>query len=364
SVLKNYKGSILAISGDVPLIKSSTLSALIRHNSKNKNSATVLSTIVDNPFGYGRIVKNANLFEKIVEEKDASIEQKQINEINSGIYCFDDLIWDILKKIKPNNVKKEYYITDSIAILKQEGKLVGLYKTDDNSEVKGINNRKELAEAENIIQDRKIKELLDKGVSFIDTKSVYISDDAKIGQDTVIYPGVFIANNVSIGKDCKIEGSSYIADSKIADSVLISYSYINGAEIEKGVRIGPYSHIRPQSHLKENVKVGNFSEIKKSKLEKGAKVNHLSYIGDAQIGKSVNIGAGTITCNFDGIKKHETIIEDNVFVGSNVNLVAPVKVGKNALIAAGSTITHDIPSNQLAIERTKQQHINRRIIMK
>ncbi|MDR0822201.1 MAG: bifunctional UDP-N-acetylglucosamine diphosphorylase/glucosamine-1-phosphate N-acetyltransferase GlmU [Endomicrobium sp.] len=362
SALENYKGNILVISGDVPLIKSSTISALLKYNSKNNHSASVLSTIVDNPFGYGRIVKNKLNFEAIVEEKDASQEEKNIKEINSGIYCFDSGIWSVLSKIKPNNVKKEYYVTDSIAILKQEGKSVGLYKTDDNSEVKGINNRKELAETENIIQDRKIQELLQKGVSFINPKAVYISADAQIGQDTIIYPGAYIANNVKIGKNCIIEGSSYIADSKIADGVFISYSYIKGAVIEKGAHIGPFSHIRPESHLKENVKVGNFSEIKKSTIEKGAKVNHLSYIGDANIGKAVNIGAGTITCNFDGYKKHKTKIGDNVFVGSNVNLVAPVKVGKNALIAAGSTITRDIPPHQLAIARAKQQHLSKEIL--
>ncbi|MDR3049110.1 MAG: bifunctional UDP-N-acetylglucosamine diphosphorylase/glucosamine-1-phosphate N-acetyltransferase GlmU [Elusimicrobiota bacterium] len=362
SALTNYKGNILVISGDVPLIRSSTISSLLKSGIKNGNCATVLSTIVNEPFGYGRIVKNGLNFEAIIEEKDASKEQKNIKEINSGIYCFDSGIWEILSKIKPNNVKKEYYVTDSIAILKSEGKSVGLYKTDDSSEVKGINNRKELAEAESILQDRKIQELFAQGVSFIDPKSVYISADAQIGQDTIIYPRAYIANNVKIGKNCTIEGDSYIADSKIADDVFISYSYVRGAVIEKGCHIGPFSHIRPESHLKEGVKVGNFSEIKKSVIKKGAKVNHLSYIGDANIGEAVNIGAGTITCNFDGFKKHKTEIGDNVFVGSNVNLVAPIKVGKNVLIAAGSTITHDIAPHQLAIARAKQQHLSKEVL--
>ncbi|MDR0485657.1 MAG: bifunctional UDP-N-acetylglucosamine diphosphorylase/glucosamine-1-phosphate N-acetyltransferase GlmU, partial [Elusimicrobiota bacterium] len=205
-------------------------------------------------------------------------------------------------------------------------------------------------------QNIKISELLDKGVSIIDTSNVYISDDAEIGSDTVIYPGVFIGRNVKIGEKCKIEGHTFIEDSKIGDNAGISYSYIKGALIKNGTSIGPFSHIRPDSVLNENVRVGNFSEIKKSTIGQNSKVNHLSYIGDAFIGKDVNIGAGTITCNYDGFKKNKTYIGDNVFVGSNVNLIAPVKVGKNVLIAAGSTINRDVPSGQLAIARVRQEH--------
>ncbi|MDR2860465.1 MAG: bifunctional UDP-N-acetylglucosamine diphosphorylase/glucosamine-1-phosphate N-acetyltransferase GlmU [Elusimicrobiota bacterium] len=351
---KGYDGDILVLSGDVPLIKSSTLKALLRQNTTNANSVTVLAAKVANPFGYGRIVKTGNELEKIVEEKDADVSQKQIKEINSGIYCFDKNVWTALSKVKPNNAKKEYYVTDTIDILKGLGKRAGLLTINDELEIKGINNRKELSEAENIVKNRKINDLLENGISIIDTNTVYISEDAKIGMDTIIYPGAFIGKNVIIGKNCKIEGSSHIINSKIGNNVSIKYSYINGAKISDFVQIGPFSHIRPESILKENVKVGNFSETKKSIISKNSKVNHLSYIGDSEIGERVNIGAGTITCNYDGIRKHRTVIESGSFIGSNVNFVAPVKIGKDSLIAAGSTITKDVPSGKLAIARSKQ----------
>ena len=356
---KNYNGELLVISGDVPLVNSSTLSALIKHNKTSEASITVLAAQVENPFGYGRMIKTGtgteSVLEKIVEEKDASNEEKLIKEINSGIYCFDKNIWNALSKVKPKNVKKEYYLTDTVEILKKSGKKASFVVTRDSFEVKGINNRKELAQAERILQERKTQSLLENGVTFINPENTYVSYDAKIGADTVIYPGVFISNGVSIGKNCVIQGTSFIKNSQIGDNCEISYSYVNGAVINKNVKIGPFSHIRPDSVLKDNVRVGNFSEIKKSVVSTGSKVNHLSYIGDAVVGSRVNIGAGTITCNYDGQKKHQTHIGDNSFVGSNVNFVAPVKIGKSALIAAGSTITHDIPSGKLAIARARQE---------
>ncbi|MDR1926274.1 MAG: bifunctional UDP-N-acetylglucosamine diphosphorylase/glucosamine-1-phosphate N-acetyltransferase GlmU [Endomicrobium sp.] len=354
-VFENYKGKILVISGDVPLIKPSTLSTLIKNNKETGASVTVLVAEVKDPFGYGRIVKNNGLLEKIVEEKDATYVEKQIKQINSGIYCFDKNLWEALSKVKPNNAKKEYYITDTVAILKESGKKVSLTAIKDDYEIKGINNRTELSQAERILKDKKVKELLDNGVSIIDVNNVYISYDAKIGRDTVIYPGVFIDTGVSRGKGCIIKGTSYITNSKIGDESVISYSYVDGAFVSKKVKIGPFSHIRPESVLKENVKIGNFSETKKVLIEKNSKVNHLSYIGDAKLGKDVNIGAGTITCNYDGVKKHRTIIGAKSFVGSNVNFIAPVKIGQGVLVAAGSTITHDVPSGKLAIARAKQE---------
>jgi bifunctional UDP-N-acetylglucosamine pyrophosphorylase/glucosamine-1-phosphate N-acetyltransferase len=360
-VFKNYSGNILVLSGDVPLINVKTLSALIKNNDKTASSITVLAAEVVNPFGYGRIVKKDGFLERIVEEKDANISEKRINLINSGIYCFDKNLWKALSKVKPNNSKKEYYITDTVAILKSMGKNVTLTVTKDENEVKGINNRLELSQTEVLLKDRKVKRLFESGVSIIDANKVYISYDAKIGQDTVIYPGVFIDTSVVIGKGCVLKGSSYITDAKIDDGSIISYSYINGAVIGKNVKIGPFSHIRPGSVLKDNVKVGNFSETKKAVISKNSKVNHLSYIGDAEVGEDVNIGAGTITCNYDGINKHKTVIGSNSFVGSNVNFIAPVKVGNNALIAAGSTVTRDVPAGKLAIARAKQE-LKRRII--
>ncbi|MDR1663151.1 MAG: bifunctional UDP-N-acetylglucosamine diphosphorylase/glucosamine-1-phosphate N-acetyltransferase GlmU, partial [Endomicrobium sp.] len=358
--LKSYDGNILVLSGDVPLINAKTLSVLIKNNDKTSSSVTVLAAKVANPFGYGRIVKKDGFLERIIEEKDANIFEKQINLINSGIYCFDKNLWKVLLKIKPDNFKKEYYITDTVTVLKSMGKSVSLVVTKDENEVKGINNRLELSQAEALLKDRKVKKLFENGVSIIDASKVYISYDAKIGQDTVIYPGVFIDRGVVVGKGCVLKGSSYITDANIDDGSIISYSYISGAVIGKNVKIGPFSHIRLGSVLEDNVKVGNFSETKKVAIAKNSKINHLSYIGDAEVGENVNIGAGTITCNYDGINKHKTVIGSNSFVGSNVNFIAPVKVGHNALIAAGSTVTCDVPSGKLAIARARQE-LKRRI---
>lgn len=358
--LKNYKDDILVISGDVPLVRPATLSSLLKTHKENKASVTVLAAKVENPYGYGRIIRNGNELEKIVEEKDANEQEKCIDEINSGIYCFDKNVWTALSQVKPNNAKKEYYITDTVSILKNSGKKA-FYKTTKNDyEVKGINNRIELAQAENILQEEKVIKLLESGVTIVDINNVYIAADAKIGADTVIAPGAYIDSGVQIGKNCFIQGSSYIKDSKIGDDSKIIYSYIEGATISKNVKIGPFAHIRPGSILKDNVKVGNFSETKKALISKNSKVNHLSYIGDAEIGSDVNIGAGTITCNYDGYKKHMTIIGSRSFVGSNVNFVAPVKIGEEVIVAAGSTITENIPSGHLAIARCRQEMKDRK----
>jgi len=248
--------------------------------------------------------------------------------------------------------------------LKKAGKKAGFLIVDDIFEVKGINTRAELAQTERYLNGEKIKSLLENGVSIIDPASVHISCDAKIGKDTVIFPGAYIGGGVVIGKNCVIKGASFIANSKIGDDTEISYSYVGGALVGKNVKIGPFSHIRHGSVLKNGVKVGNFSETKKSVIEEGSKVNHLSYIGDAFVGKDVNIGAGTITCNYDGEKKHSTVIGSKCFVGSNVNFVAPVKIGEGALVAAGSTITKDIPSGKLAIARARQEVKRRKIKFK
>lgn len=351
---KDYTGDILVLNGDTPLIRPDTLKLLAAQNTSSACSATVLTASASNPFGYGRIIRKGAEFEKIVEQKDASPDELLIDEINAGVYCFDKNLWQALKEVKPNNAKGEYYITDTIAILRAMGKSVGIVKVDDEHEVMGINDRVQLAEACQIINSQTLKNLMKAGVSIMDPQNTYISYDAKIGRDTVIYPNCFIGPNVIIGANCRIEGATSIKNSTIGDNVIIKYSYIDGADISNNVNIGPYSHIRPESVLAENVKVGNFSEIKKSVIETGSKVNHLSYIGDAKVGKNVNVGAGTITCNYDGSKKHQTIIGDNSFVGSNVNLVAPVKIGEQVLIAAGSTITDDVEDKKLVIARSKQ----------
>jgi bifunctional UDP-N-acetylglucosamine pyrophosphorylase/glucosamine-1-phosphate N-acetyltransferase len=359
-ILKNYEGNILVLSGDVPLVRTSTLLSLIKNNRAMAASITVLIARVENPYGYGRIVRNNSLLKKIVEESDTTALEKQIKEINSGIYCFDSNLWKALLKIKPNNIKKEYYITDIVSVLKNDNKKISCFLTKDSWEIKGINSKTELLQAEDLLKCKKIKELLDNGVSIIDANNVYVSYDAKIGCDTVLYPGVFIDTNVLIGKNCIIKGTSYIVNSRINNSSVISYSYVEGATIGRKVLIGPFSHIREGSVLKESVKIGNFSEIKKALIKKYSKINHLSYIGDANVGESVTIGAGTITCNYDGKKKHQTLIGARSFVGSNVNFIAPIKIGKNVLVAAGSTITRNVSTGKIVIARAKQEVKNKK----
>ena len=359
---KGLKGHLIVMCGDTPLVRKETLKKLVSYHLKNKNYATVLSGIVDNPYGYGRILRDLKgNVASIVEEKTATSEQKLIKEINSGIYCFNlDTLWKALSKVKPDNAKKEYYLTDVIEILNKSG-----YKTDAVSlcafeEVLGINDRVQLSDSDKILRVRKLEELMKSGVTVIDPSATYIDFDVEIGCDSIIKPGTFIEGKVKIGCGCVIGPDTTIIDSKIDDNVVVKYSYVEKAAIENGVKIGPFSHIRPDTVLKANVKVGNFSEIKKSVIDENSKVNHLSYIGDAVVGKNVNIGAGTITCNYDGKNKHQTILEDEVFVGSNVNLVAPVKIEKGVLIGAGSTITKSVEQGQLAIARAKQIVINRK----
>ena len=354
--MKTLKGNVVVMCGDTPLVKEDTIKKLISYHIKNKNNATVLSGYVQNPFGYGRIVRdNLGKVCCIVEEKSASEKEKQINEINSGIYCFDlQTLWKALAKVKPDNSKKEYYLTDVISILNKTG-----FKTDaiaicKEQEILGVNDRVQLAYASKILKERILNNFMINGVTIEDPSSTYISADVDIEQDTVIMPNTFIEGKTKIGKNCIIGPNTTIISSQIKNNVSIKYSYVDDAKIEDDVKIGPFSHIRPYSVLKQKVKVGNFSEVKKSVVAEGSKVNHLSYIGDASIGKNVNIGAGTITCNYDGVSKYKTVVGDNVFVGSNTNLVAPVNIGKNVLIAAGSTVTENVVEDKLVIARSRQ----------
>ncbi len=353
---KNLKGHLIVMCADTPLVCQETIARLLQYHIKNKNYATVLSGNADNPFGYGRIVRDLKGYvTSIVEEKSATQQQKQIKEINSGIYCFNlKTLWQALSKVKNDNSKKEYYLTDVISVLNKSG-----YRTDavmlaDKEEILGVNDRKQLAYADKVLRNRKLDELMSNGVTIRDPQTSFIDSDVIVGQDSVIMPGTFIEGKTQIGRNCIVGPDSFIADSEIGDNAVIKYSYVDGAKIGNDVKIGPFAHIRPETVLKEKVKVGNFSEIKKSTVGKDSKINHLSYIGDAQIGQNVNIGAGTITCNYDGVKKHKTLIGDNVFVGSNVNLVAPVKIGRQVLIAAGSTITQDVLPKKLVIARARQ----------
>ena len=353
--IKNYNGDILIINGDIPLIQKETLVNFYNEYKKENADGIVLTAIFDNPFSYGRIFKENDRVLKIVEEKEANEEQKKIKEVNAGVYIFKaQHLTYALGKINNNNEKGEYYLTDVIEILASENKKIISYSLEDSMEIQGVNSKVELALVSRVLRERKNKSLMESGVILIDPATTYIDDEVKIGKDTVIYPNVTIQKNTEIGENCEILSGTRIIDSKILNNVRIENSVIEESIIENGVTIGPFAHLRPKSHLKENVHIGNFVETKKSTLEKGVKAGHLTYLGDAHVGEKTNIGAGTITCNYDGKNKFKTEIGENVFIGSDTMLVAPVNVGANALVGAGSVITKDVPNNSLAVSRSKQ----------
>lgn len=347
---------VFVLYGDAPFIKADTLKKLSEKRAEQNAALCLLTAIFENPYGYGRIITDkSGDVTGIVEERDANEEQKKIKEINPGFYCFEKHeLASVLSKIDNKNSQNEYYLTDAIGILNREGKKVVKITVDDNFEVMGINSRYDLFIAEQELKLRINKEHLSRGVQIIDIYNTYIYPDVEIGKDTVIYPGTFILGKSLIGEDCVIGPYSYIVDSRIGNNCHIQFSVIESSEIKDNVKIGPYAHLRPNSVLEEGVKIGNFVEVKNSRLGKNTKSAHLTYIGDADVGKNVNLGCGTIFVNYDGYKKHRTIVGDNAFVGCNSNLVAPVKIGENAYIAAGSTITEDVPANALAIARERQ----------
>ena len=353
--LENYQGDVLIINGDIPLIRKETLIDFYNEYKKENADAIILSAVFENPFSYGRVLKDGNKVLKIVEEKEANEEQKKIKEINAGVYIFksQDLV-KALAQINNNNEKGEYYITDVIEILSNENKKVISYSLEDSMEIQGVNSKVELALVSRVLRERKNTALMEEGVILIDPANTYIEDEVKIGRDTTIYPNVTLQGNTEIGENCEILSGTRIIDSKVYDNVRIESSVIEESIVENGVTIGPYAHLRPKSHLKENVHIGNFVETKKSTLEKGVKAGHLTYLGDAHVGEKTNIGAGTITCNYDGKNKFKTEIGQEVFIGSDTMLVAPVSIGDNSLIGAGSVITKDVPSDSLSVERSKQ----------
>ena len=353
SWIRKQKGDVIVACGDAPLITSQSFKELIATHQKEKNMATVLTTRMPNPFGYGRIVRGrGGAVEKIVEHLDATPRELDINEINTGTYCFDArALSAVLPRLKNANVKKEYYLTDTLELLRNTGGRIGGLICMAPEETMGINGRAELAKAEGALYRRKAEELMTAGVTLIDPSDTYIADTVKVGADTVIWPQTFILGESRIGSGCRIGPWSFIQDTIIENDVIFQASFAESAVIRRGARVGPYSRVRPKSEIGKNAHFGNFSEIKNSKLGEGAKANHLTYLGDAKIGKNVNIGAGTITCNYDGVQKHPTLIQENAFIGSNTNLVAPVRVGAHAVVGAGSTITSDVPGWSLALER-------------
>jgi len=361
--LQDKQGTTLVITGDTPLIEDDTLETLLTQHIENSAKGTVLTAIQEEPTGYGRIVRNSTDSDEIstvvsiVEEKDATPFQKEIKEVNTGIFAFDnESLMQGLPKIKNNNAQNEYYLTDIVSVFVDNNLPFSGFILKDSTEAMGINSRVQLSEAEAIMRQKINKKHMENGVTIIDPSTTYIQNDVVIGHDTTIYPGTVITGNSVIGSAVTIFSNTEIHNSTIGDTVTIRQSVITDSIVESHVQIGPFAHIRPNSEIKSKAKVGNFVEVKASSLGEGSKVNHLSYIGDAEVGSNVNVGCGTITVNYDGAKKHKTIIEDDSFIGCNTNLVAPVRVGKNSLVAAGSTITKDVPADALAVARNKQEN--------
>lgn len=348
--------TVIILYGDTPLISEKTINKFMTYHNENELQATVLTALLEDPSGYGRIIREENGdILKIVEERDASIEEKKIREINSGIYCFDGkLLKESLGKITNNNSQNEYYVTDVIEILKNEGHKLGAYIVDDSNEIHGVNSRAQLAFSEKIMRNRINEFHMENGVSLIDPENTYIESDVIIGRDTSIYPGVVIEGSSEIGEDCIIRSNTRIVNSKIENKVEIESSTIKDSFVGEASTIGPNAQLRPNSKLGKNVGIGNFVEVKNATIGDNTKAGHLSYIGDAIVGSDVNIGCGVVFVNYNGREKFTTTIGDNAFIGSNSNLVAPLNVQSWGYIAAGSTITREVLSGSLSIARADQ----------
>lgn len=354
-VLAGKEGMTLVLNGDAPLIRKETLQGMVDFHKNNNNQATVMSADCDVTTHYGRVIKEDGQVKGIVEYKDLLDSQRDITEMNTGEYCFDNQsLWNALEKINNENAQNEYYLTDVIGIMDQDGLKVDAYKIDDFDEVGGINDRVALVEATKVLKERINKEHLLNGVTIVDPDNTYIGRDVVIGEDTIIEPGCIIKGNTVIGNHCHIGPYCEFTNVTIKDNVEIKFSVISDSIIENGVDIGPYARLRTNCHILENVHMGNFVEMKKAVFGKGSKAAHLSYIGDAEVGSDVNIGCGTITVNYDGKNKSLTRIKDKAFIGCNSNLVAPVTVEENAFIAAGSTITKDVEKDAMGIARARQ----------
>lgn len=356
--LQGKKGTTLVISGDTPLLTSETLERLFEYHEGKHASATILTAHAEDPTGYGRIIRDrVGIVEKIVEQKDASVSEAQVQEINTGTYCFDnELLFEALNQIDTNNAQGEYYLTDIIEILKKADHTVAAYQTENFEESIGVNDRIALAEANRIMRNRINTEHMRNGVSFIDPNSTYIEAGIKIGAETIIEPGVYLKGQTTIGEGCFISGQTQIVDSTIGDYVKVYSSVIEESTVRDHVDIGPFAHLRPQAEIHEHAHIGNFVEIKKAVVGEHTKVGHLTYVGDATLGKEINVGCGVVFVNYDGKHKHHTTVGDHAFIGSASNLVGPVTLGENAVVAAGSTITMNIPDNGMGIARARQEN--------
>src|SRR5882762_3888854 len=349
-------GTILVLPGDMPLLSAETVERLVEHHRKSRAAATVLTALVAEPQGYGRVLRQGGRVKRIVEDRDATDAEKKIAEINTAVYCFAaGRLWSALGKVRSDNDQGEYYLTDVIGVMSRAGARVDAIPASDPSEAVGVNDRKQLAAVTAIQRRRILDRLMEGGVTILDPASTYIEDTVTIGADTTIYPSVVIEGQSTIGSECVVGAGNHVSACTIGDRVtLLPYCVLRESVIEEAATLGPFCHLRPLSHVGPKAKVGNFVELKKSTIGRGSKVPHLSYVGDATVGEGVNVGAGTITCNYDGVNKHETQIGDRAFIGTNTSLVAPVTVGEGAYIGAGSTITKDVPPGALAVGRAQQ----------
>ncbi len=349
-------GPVMIICADTPLLTSGTLRSAVETHRKSRAAVTLITARVENPFGYGRVVRGKSGVRRVVEEKDATAAQKRINEVNAGIYCFDPkFLLSALSQLGNSNAQGEYYLPDTIELARKKKRTVSALLCGDADEIMGVNSRYDMSRAEKIMRQRINRRWMTEGVTMLDPDTTFVGTEVLLGRDIVLYPNVRIEGKTKIGDACVIYPGSRIIDSVVAGSVTVKdCSVIEESDIASGASIGPFAHLRPGSIIGERARIGTFVEVKKSTIGIGSKANHLSYIGDAAIGRDVNIGAGVITCNYDGFEKHRTVIEDGVFVGSDAQLVAPVTVGRGAVIAAGATITRDVPADALAISRVPQ----------
>lgn len=357
-VLDGREGTTIVICGDTPLITPETIQQLMETHKEAGAKATILTAIVEDPTGYGRILRGQDdLVTGIVEQKDATPDQQKVQEINSGTYCFDNqALFEALKKVDNNNSQGEYYLTDVISILKEQGEAIAAFAAADADELLGVNDRVALSQAESYMRNRLALHHMREGVTIIDPASTYIGADVVIGSDTVLLPGTMLEGNTVIGEKSTIGPNTHLKNAHIGNETTVHSSVVMDSKIADHVAVGPFAHIRPGSDLGDHVKIGNFVEVKKSTIQEGSKLSHLTYMGDAEIGKNVNIGCGTISVNYDGKNKFTTTIEDNAFIGCNSNLVAPVTVGKGAYVAAGTTVTKNVTEDSLAIGRVKQEN--------
>lgn len=360
SVLHDASGTLLLLSGDVPLLTSGTLERLVARHTTTDAAATVITAIVDEPYGYGRIVRLDDSIERIVEERDASEEQRQIREINSGIYAFAlDGLFNAVRSIAAENAQREYYLPDLVAIHRAFGRGVETVTVVDPDEIRGINSRGELAAVSRIVREAKCAALMASGVTIEDPATTYIDRDVEVGQDTIIHPGVSLEGRSVLGRDCEVFGGTRIVNSRLGDAVtVLDHCVIHDSTLAEKVQVGPFAHLRQHAALGPGAKVGNFVEVKKSSLGASTKAMHLTYLGDAVIGAHVNVGAGTITCNYDGSTKQVTTIEDGAFIGSDTQLIAPVTVARDAYVGTGTTVRENVPSGALAVSAGKQRNID------